>query len=167
MSKIIPLLLFSLCCKLFIGTALLTAAEPVEPMPNEKNALQGQWLVTSFTRGNEANEGILKLELTFHFTEAGVTITSATNKDFPTLKRLTKIVTNTQPKLLDLAENEADFASGKSVHEGIYQIEGDELTWAFTQQGLFEPAKGQRPADFDGSKESNLIVIKFKKQPAP
>jgi uncharacterized protein (TIGR03067 family) len=145
---------------LFVSGWSLFAAEPVQ----SASAVEGKWLVTAFTKGSEAIDGVVKLELVFHFEKDNVTITSQANKDFPVTKRVVKIDNQADPKLLDLAENAADFATGKGVHEGIYQLQGDELTWAFTQQGLFGPASGLRPANFDGSKDANLIVIKFAKQ---
>jgi uncharacterized protein (TIGR03067 family) len=130
-----------------------TGAAQDESVKKELDSLQGAWQCVSFEEKGKAlpEEQIKDLKLTFKGYKA-----SHAGKDGKTEQATIKIDPFKKPKMIDLMVLTGP-DKGKTV-QGIYMIEGDTLTICGGQVGR------ERPTEFKGGAEVNLMVFKRDKR---
>ena len=137
-----------------IACLLRTAgATQDDTFKKELDSLQGVWQCVSFEEKGKAlpEEQVKGLKLTFKGYKA-----SHAGKDGKAEQATIKIDPLKKPKTIDMILLGGP-DKGKTV-QGIYVIEGDTLTICGSQAGR------ERPTEFKGGKEVNLMVFKRDKR---
>ena len=137
------------CGVIVVACLLRSAGAAQDDVKRELDSLQGAWQCVSFEEKGTSlpEEQIKTLKLTFKGYKA-----SHAGKDGKTDQATIKIDPSKKPKAIDLMLLTGP-DKGKTV-QGIYTIDGDTLTICGAQAGR------ERPTEFKGGKDVNLMVFK-------
>lgn len=139
------------CVLLLVGVAAVaddTDPEPVSPPEAELKKLQGTWELTKVVLGG-TDQTKEKKGATLVFQKNRLTLNDGPNK----AEQLTVTLDPKQkPPHIDLSP-----ANDNRPVKGIYKLQKDELTIAFTEAGQ------ERPKDFDAKGVRGLLVMKRQK----
>lgn len=142
----------------FIGMALVAglvlAAAPA-PVPKDMELLQGTWRADSAEFDGKSQEINGPIALVITKDTLVLQIGESSNMSGKFIVDPFK-----NPKTIDLFITEATIEDSKGKRTGIYEVTKDRLTWC-TQMNRLE---GDRPKTFRTKKDSNNILLKFKKE---
>jgi len=137
-----------------IGLAAVVRADDKDADKKDKGKLQGTWNAVSGESGGKEQPEAKEHSLIFKGDEFSVK-----KGDKVMVKGKFKIDSSKKPKTIDMDIAEgSDDVKGKTA-EGIYKLEGDDLTWC-----VDEPGSGNRPKEFATKEGTKTMLVKLKRE---
>ncbi|VTS02872.1 TIGR03067 domain-containing protein [Tuwongella immobilis] len=127
----------------------------------EQAKLKGIWVVTSMEFQGKDVENPPNRTMEHHFDGTRVKIV-VDHRPMPSETLFYRIDPTTTPKMIDIGESLDGIKNRKGTREGIYEIKGDRLLWAFHIKDGVDGFR-ERPTEFKTDAESNIIIFKLKR----
>src|SRR5262245_1637748 len=136
-----------------IGASTL-GAEDKDADKKDKDKLQGTWNALSGESSGKEQKEATEHSLIFEGDKFSVK-----KGDKVMVKGTFKVDASKKPKEIDMEIADGpDDVKGKKA-QGIYKLEGDELTWC-----VDEPGSGDRPKEFATKEGTKSMLVKLKKE---
>ena len=137
-----------------IGASMLVAADDKDADKKDKEKLQGTWNAVSSESGGKEQKEATEHSLVFEGDKFSVK-----KGDKVMVKGTFKVDASKKPKEIDMEIADGpDDVKGKTA-QGIYKLEGDELSWC-----VDEPGSGNRPKEFATKEGTKTMLVKLKKK---